>query len=70
LEKSNAFFLTHYRPAMPFGNRQKNIFEDLFSPVLLQLKKYHPLENLKFNNLSIFENLRLRILVEKNPTFS
>jgi len=26
--------LTHYRPAMPFGNRKKNILEDLFSPRL------------------------------------
>ena len=27
--------LTHYRPAMPFGNR-KNILEDVFSSVLSQ----------------------------------
>jgi len=40
--------LTHYRPAMPFGNIKKNILEDLFSSVLLQLKKYHPLETLNF----------------------
>jgi len=27
---------THYRPALPFGNRKKNILEDLFSSVLSQ----------------------------------
>jgi len=36
------FMLTHYRPAMPFGNR-KFILEDLFSFVLLKLKKISPL---------------------------
>jgi len=30
--------LTHYRPAMPFGNRKISL-EDLFSSVLLQFKK-------------------------------
>jgi len=32
--------LTHYRPAMPFGNR--NIYlEDLFTSEWSQFKKYH-----------------------------
>jgi len=53
---------------MPFGNK-KNIFEDLFSSVLSQLKKYHPTGNLKFNNLGILQSLKLRILVEKNPSY-
>jgi len=35
--------------------------EDLFSSVLSQLKKYRPSGNLKFYNLSIFQNLKLRI---------
>jgi len=48
---------------MPFGNR--NILEDLFSSVLSQFKKYHPSENLKFNNLGIFQSLKLHILMEK-----
>jgi len=56
--------LTHYRPAMPFENR--NISEDLFRSVLSQFKKYHPSGNLKFNNLGILRSLKLRILVEKN----
>jgi len=51
---------------MPFGNR-KNILEDLFSSVLSLFKKYHPSGNQKFNNLGIFQSLKLRILVEKNP---
>jgi len=36
--------LTLYHPAMPFGNRKKNILEDLFSSLLSQFKKYPPLE--------------------------
>jgi len=55
--------LTHYRPAMPFGNRF--FLKDLFSSVLSQFKKYHPSGNLKSNNLGIFQSLKLRILVEK-----
>jgi len=49
---------------MPFGNG-KNILEDLFSSVLSQFKKYHPSRKLKFNNLGIFQSLKLRILAEK-----
>jgi len=49
---------------MPFGNR-KIYFRDLLSSVLLQFKKYHPSENLKFNNLGIFQSLKFRILMEK-----
>ena len=32
-----------------------------------QFKKYHPSENVKFNNLDIFQSLKLRILMRKNP---
>jgi len=49
VQVSQAFLgqiLTHYRPAMPFGNRKK---EDLFRSVLSQFKKYHPPGNLKLN---------------------
>jgi len=62
--------LTHYRPEMPFGNRKKNILEDLSSSVLSQLKKYHCSGNVKFNNLGIFQSLKLRILVKKILPFS
>jgi len=56
---------------MPFGNRKKNILEDLLSSVLSQFKKYHLSGNLKFNNLGIFQSLKFRILMGKNPsTFS
>jgi len=51
--------LTLYRPAMPLGNRKK-YFEDLFSSVLSQFKKYHPSENLKFYNLGILKSLKMR----------
>jgi len=57
------YYLTHYRPAMPFGNRKK-YFKDLFSSVLSQLKKYNPSGNLKFNYLGIFQSLKLRIFEE------
>jgi len=50
------FSLTQYRPAMPFGNRKKNL-EHLSSLVLSQFEKYHPSRNLKFNNLGIFSKL-------------
>jgi len=49
---------------MPFGIR-KNKLEDLFSSVLSHFKKYHPSGNLKFNNLGIFQSLKLLILMEK-----
>jgi len=49
---------------MPFGNRKK-YFRGSFSSALLQFKKYHPSESLKFNNFGIFQSLKLRILVEK-----
>ena len=29
--------ITHYRPAMLFGNRKKNVLKDLFSSVLSKL---------------------------------
>jgi len=38
------FFLTRYRPAMPFGNRKKNILEDLLISVLSQFQNITPLE--------------------------
>jgi len=38
---------------MPFDNL-KNYFEDIFSSVMSQFKKYHPCGNLKFNYLGLF----------------
>jgi len=55
---------------MPFGNRKKNILEDLLSLVLSQFRKYHPSGNLKFIYLDIFQSLKLHILVEKILSFS
>jgi len=52
---------------MPRSAIEKLILEDRFSSVLSQLKKYHPYGNLKFNYLGIFQSLKLRILMEKNP---
>jgi len=52
---------------MPLGTR-KNILENLFSSVLPQFKKYHHSGNPKFNHLGIFQSLKFRILVGKNPS--
>jgi len=40
---------------MPFGNKKKDILEDLFSSALARFKKYHPSGNLTFNNSGIFK---------------
>jgi len=52
-------------PSDTVRKQRKNILQDLFSSVLSQFRKYHPSENLKFNNLGIFQSLKLRILMEK-----
>jgi len=66
----NLRVLTQYRPAMPLVNKQKNKKNggSLFSLVLSQFKKYHPSGSLKLNNLGIFQSLKLRNLMEKNPS--
>ena len=57
--------LTHYRPAMPSGNR--NIyFIGSFQFSIFMILKISPLGNLKVNNLGIFQSLKLHILMEKN----
>jgi len=56
--------LTRHRPAMPFG-KSEIILEDLFSSVPSQFKKYHHSRNLRFNNLGIFQSLKLRNLLGK-----
>jgi len=61
-------FLTHYRPAMPSGNRKKYL-RGSFQFSLLQFKKYHPSGKVKFINLGIFQSLKFRILVEKTFQF-
>jgi len=60
--------LGHVNPLPPSDavrKQKKNILEDRFSSVLSQFKKYRPSGNLKFNNLGIFQSLKLRILMEK-----
>jgi len=49
---------------MPFGKR-KTYLEDLFCSVLSKYKKYHSSGNLKFNNVGIFQSLKLRNLMGK-----
>jgi len=56
--------ITHYRPAVPFGN-SKFYFRRSFSSVLSKFKKYLPYGNPKFNNLGIFQSLKLRNLMRK-----
>jgi len=60
-------FLTHYRPAMPFGKRKKNILEDLFSSVLSQFKRYHPFRNLKCIHSGIFQSLKYTFMEKSFP---
>jgi len=42
---------------------ERHILEDRFSSSLSQFKKYHPSGNPKFNNLGIFQSLKLRFFV-------
>jgi len=48
---------------MPFGD--KNIYFRFSVQFFSQFKVYHSIGNLKFNNLGIFQSLKLHILVEK-----
>jgi len=52
-------------PSDAVRKQEKNILEDLFSSVLSQSKKYHPSEDLKFNNLGNFQSLKFPILMKK-----
>jgi len=55
-----------FNPLPPSGpETEKNILEDIFSSASSQLKKYHPSENMKFNNSGIFQSFESRILMEK-----
>jgi len=57
--------LTANRPAIPFANRKKYFGRSFQFSIFTFKKEYHPSGNLNFNNLSIFQTLRLRILKEK-----
>jgi len=57
--------LTHYHPVMPFGNRKK-YFRGSFQFSIVAIKKKAP-GNLIFDYLGIFESLKSRISMEKNP---
>jgi len=59
--------LTPNRLAMPLANR-KIYFRNLFRSALSQFQKYYPSWNLKFNKLGIFQILKLRIWMGKNPS--
>ena len=52
-------------PSDAVRQQKKKVFENLFSSVLSQFKKYHPSGNLKFYNLGISKSLKLRIFVKK-----
>jgi len=64
ISSQTSVLITHYRRAMPFGNR-KIILDDLFNSVLLKFEKYHSSGNLKFNHLGIFQSFKLRVVAEK-----
>ena len=65
MECSEHVTLTHYRPAMPFGNRKKMFQKIILVKYCYNSKKYHPPGNLKFNYLGIFQSLKLRISKER-----
>jgi len=52
-------------PSNAVRKQKKTILEVLFSSVLLHLKKYHLSDNMKFDNLGIFQSLKLRNLMGK-----
>ena len=73
LQQPNWLFLAQWRRSHKnekWGRSETEKFNlgDLFSSVLSQLKKNHPSRNLECNNLGIFQSLKLRILIEKNPS--
>jgi len=57
--------LTHYRPAMPFANREIS-FRGFVQFSIVTILKNHPLGNLKSNYLGIFQSFKLCILMDKN----
>jgi len=50
---------------MPFGNRDIYFRGSFFVQYCHYFKKNHPSRNLKFNNLGIFQSLKLRNLMRK-----
>jgi len=52
-------------PSDTVRKQKKCILEDISSSLLSQFKKYHPSENLKFNNFGIFQSLKFCILMGK-----
>jgi len=64
--------LTEINPLPPSDavRQQKKKFEDLFSSVLSQFKKYYPFGNLKVDYLGIFQSSKLRILMKKSLSIS
>jgi len=65
INSSLLYQLTHYRPAIPLGNGKKYFRGSFQISIWSQFKEYHPSGNQKFNNLGIFQSLKLRILMEK-----
>jgi len=50
---------------MPFGNGQIYFRGSFHFSIVKIKKKYHPSENLKLNNLGIFQSFKLRNIIEK-----
>jgi len=61
--------INHYRPCDAVRKQKKNISEDVFSSELSRFKK-KPSGNLKFDNLGIFQSLKLPHLMGENPSKS
>jgi len=58
-------FLNPLPPSDAVREQKKNILKDLFCSVMSKFEKYNPSGNVKFNNLGIFQSLKLRHLMGK-----
>ena len=53
------------RDAVRKQKKIKKYLQYLFSPALSQFKKYHPSGKMKFNNLGIFQSLKMHTTLKK-----
>jgi len=68
--KHKSEFTNPLPPSVAVRNQKEKKIDDLFRPVLLHFKKYHPSGNLNFNNSGTFQSLQFRILRGKNHQIS
>jgi len=67
MSKQQLMFENEYSQLTTAQRCLRKKIEDLFNSVLSQFQKYNLAGNQKFNYLGIFQSLKLRISLEKNP---